>query len=89
MNFMRVIIVDSLSLPSSPKCPPVIDLLIDAKPSCTTSNQQAKFQTELLAELMDHLLAADVLIGDQAAVPVVSGGHSQYIAPNVFYLASR
>ena len=38
---------------------------------------------------MDHLLAADVLIGDQAALPIVNGGNAQYIAPNVFYLASR
>ena len=82
MHFMRVIIVDSLSLPASassqsksnPPGLPVIDLLIDAKPTGTSPAQQAKFQTELLAILMDHLLAADVLIGDQAAVNVVPGG---------------
>ncbi len=38
---------------------------------------------------MDHLVAADVLIGDQAALPIVAGGSLQNIAPNVFYLASR
>lgn len=80
MHFMRVIIVDSLSLPASsqsksnPPGLPVIDLLIDAKPTGTCPAQQAKFQTELLAILMDHLLAADVLIGDQAAVNIVPGG---------------
>ena len=47
------------------------------------------FQTELLAILMSHLLAADVLIGEGAALPVVPGGSVQHIAPNVFYLASR
>ena len=89
MNFMRVIIVDSLSLLSSPKNPPVIDLLIDADPPHTTEKQRSLFQTEMLGVIMDHLLAADVLIGDQAALPVVNGGNSQYIPPNVFYLASR
>ena len=63
MNFMRVIIVDSLSLLSSPKNPPVIDLLIDAEPPHTNVQQRSRFQTEMLGVLMDHLLAADVLIG--------------------------
>ena len=89
MNFMRVIIVDSLSLEVSQKTSPAIDLLLDANPSGTTSAQQSRFQTELLAILMDHLLAADVLIGDGAALPVVPGGNVTHIAPNVFYLASR
>lgn len=89
INFMRVLIVDSLSLLSSPKNPPVVDLLLDAEPSDTKQDQRSCFQTELLAVIMDHLLAADVLIGDQAALPIASGGHPQYIVPNVFYLASR
>ena len=86
---MRVLIVDSLSMLSSQKNPPMIDMLIDAQPENTTTFQQAKFQTELLCVVMDHLLAADVLIGEQAALPAVPGGNPQYIAPNVFYLASR
>lgn len=89
LNFMRVMIVDSLSLQSSQKSPPVIDLLLDAKPECTNAAQQCQFQTELLSLVMDHLVAADVLIGDQAALPIVSGGNVQNIAPNVFYLVSR
>ena len=89
MNFMRVIIVDSLSLLSSPKNPPVIDLIVDADPPSTNVRQRSRFQTEILGVIMDHLLAADVLIGDQAALPIVNGGNAQYIAPNVFYLASR
>ena len=88
MNFMRVIIVDSLSLPASsqsksPPGVPVIDLLIDAKPTGSSPDQLSKFQTELLAILMDHLLAADVLIGDQAAVNIVPGGHSQVRIPKL------
>jgi hypothetical protein len=67
----------------------VIDLLLDAHPENTIHAQQCRFQTELLGILMDHLLAADILIGDQAAMPIVPGGNIQHIAPNVFYLASR
>ncbi|BES87468.1 Beach [Nesidiocoris tenuis] len=50
---------------------------------------QTRVQTEVLTSLMDHLLAADVLLGDQAALPVVQGGCTQNIAPNVSYLAAR
>ena len=38
---------------------------------------------------MEHLLDADVLIGEGAALPIVQGGSVQNIAPNVFYLAAR
>lgn len=38
---------------------------------------------------MDHLLAADVLIGEHAALPIVSGGSSSNISNNVCYLTSR
>eukprot|EP00095_Tigriopus_kingsejongensis_P009945 maker-scaffold981_size73921-snap-gene-0.19 protein:Tk09945 transcript:maker-scaffold981_size73921-snap-gene-0.19-mRNA-1 annotation:"low quality protein: wd repeat and fyve domain-containing protein 3" len=89
MNFMRVLIVDSLSLEVPQKKSPVIDLLLDAQPEGTSHAQQCRFQTELLGIVMDHLLAADILIGDQAAMPIVPGGNIQNIAPNVFYLASR
>ena len=90
LNFMRVLIVDSLSLQiQGPKSPPIIDLLLDAKPEFTTEAQRGIFQTELLGNVMDHLLAADILIGEGAALPIVPSGNSQHIAPNVFYLASR
>ena len=89
MQFMRDLIVDSLPLQVTQKSPPVIDLLLDAQPENTTHAQQCTFQTELLGLVMDRLLAADILIGDQAALPSVPGGNMQYIAPNVFYLASR
>lgn len=38
---------------------------------------------------MEHLLAADVLIGEQAALPVVPGGNIGNIAPNVCYVTAR
>ena len=89
MDFLRVIVVDSLSLPVSGKGPPAIDLVLDASPDTASVTQQTRFQTEVLGTLMEHLLAADVLIGEQAALPVVPGGSPQYIAPNVCYLAAR
>ncbi|XP_046392591.1 WD repeat and FYVE domain-containing protein 3 isoform X2 [Ischnura elegans] len=89
MDFLRVIVVDSLSLPTSGKGPPAIDLVLDASPDNSSSTQQGRFQTDVLGTLMEHLLAADVLIGEQAALPVVPGGSLHHIAPNVFYLAGR
>lgn len=89
MDFLRVIVVDSLSLPVSGKGPPAIDLVLDASPDNASISQQTKYQTEVLGTLMEHLLAADVLIGEQAALPVVPGGGQQNIATNVCYLAAR
>ncbi|CAB4066173.1 WDFY3 [Lepeophtheirus salmonis] len=63
MNFMRILIVDSLSIQSTPKNSPVLDVLLDAKPDNISYSLHYRFQTELLGIVMDHLLAADVLIG--------------------------
>lgn len=89
MDFLRVIVVDSLSLPVSGKGPPVIDLVLNASPESASSAQHTRYQTEVLSLLMEHLLAADVLVGDQAALPIVFGGASNNVAPNVCYLAAR
>jgi hypothetical protein len=32
-----------------------------------------RFQTDLLTLIMDHLVDADILIGEQAALPIVPG----------------
>ncbi len=37
---------------------------------------------------MDHLLAADALLGEEAALPVTTGGNSNRVT-NIFNLASR
>ncbi|XP_017304927.2 WD repeat and FYVE domain-containing protein 3-like, partial [Diaphorina citri] len=66
-----------------------LDLVLDGTPENATPPQISKFQTEILTSLMDHLLAADILIGEQAALPVVSGGNTTNIASNVCYLTSR
>lgn len=89
MDFLRVIVVDSVSLPVSSKSPPAIDLVLDAWPEHASTNQQTQYQTEILSILMDHLLAADVLIGEQAALPVVPGGSANNITSNVCYLTAR
>lgn len=63
--------------------------MFQAAPEGSTVSQQARFQTEVLSTLMEHLLAADVLIGEQAALPVVQGGNAVNITPNVCYLTAR
>nr|XP_022909115.1 WD repeat and FYVE domain-containing protein 3 [Onthophagus taurus] len=91
IDFIRVIVVDSLSLSVTAKSSPVIDLVLDAYPENSTTHQQTCYQTEILCTLMDHLLAADMLVGDQAAIPIVplANAHVQHVAPNVFYLTAR
>ena len=91
IDFIRVITVDSLSLSVSAKSAPVIDLVLDAYPENSSVHQQVTYQTEVLVTLMDHLLAADMLVGDQAAIPIVplTNAHVQHVAPNVFYLTAR
>lgn len=89
MDFLRVIVVDSLSLSVTAKSPPAIDLVLEAWPEHASTVQQTTYQTEVLSILMDHLLAADVLIGEQAALPVVPGGSINNITNNVCYVAAR
>lgn len=91
IDFIRVIVVDSLSLSVTGKTSPVIDLVLDAYPENSSISQQTSYQTEVLVTLMDHLLAADMLVGDQAAIPIVplANAHVQHVAPNVFYLSAR
>lgn len=91
IDFLRVIVVDSLSLSTAGKTAPVIDLVLDASPENSDLTQQSSYQTEVITALMDHLIAADVLVGEQAALPIVPllQSHVQNIAPNVFYLTAR
>ena len=60
-----------------------------ASPEHASRLQQKEFQTEVLSTLMEHLLAADALLGDQAALPVASGGSYTHTANNIFYFAHR
>lgn len=43
----------------------------------------------MLSVVMDHLLAADVLLGEQGALSLSTGGNYLHMANNVFYLAGR
>lgn len=60
-------------------------------PENSTRSDRHNYQTEILNNLMDHLLAADVLLGDQAALPTGTSSSVSYshLANNVFYLAGR
>jgi len=60
-------------------------------PENSTRSDRHNYQTEILNNLMDHLLAADVLLGDQAALSTSSSTSVTYthLANNVFYLAGR
>lgn len=91
IDFLRVIVVDSLSLSTTGKSAPVIDLVLDASPDISDLSQQISYLTEIITALMDHLLAADVLVGEQAALPIVPllQSHVQNVAPNVLYLTAR
>ncbi|XP_061381193.1 WD repeat and FYVE domain-containing protein 3 isoform X2 [Danaus plexippus] len=102
MDFLRVIILDSLPLNVSAKTSPptvsdavtpsmfctptspcsrsyfycVIDLVLDASPPNSTTNQQIEYQTEVLTTIMENLLNTE-LFGTESNIS------------NVCYLAAR
>ncbi|KAH0615815.1 hypothetical protein JD844_026358 [Phrynosoma platyrhinos] len=88
-DFMRVLIIDNLCLTPASKQTPLIDLLLEAAPERSTRAQQKEFQTYILDSVMDHLLAADVLLGEDASLPITSGGSYQVLVNNVFYFTQR
>uniref|UniRef100_A0A8C6G6V2 WD repeat and FYVE domain-containing protein 3 n=1 Tax=Mus spicilegus TaxID=10103 RepID=A0A8C6G6V2_MUSSI len=88
-DFMRVLIIDNLCLTPASKQTPLIDLLLEASPERSTRTQQKEFQTHVLDSVMDHLLAADVLLGEDASLPITSGGSYQVLVNNVFYFTQR
>lgn len=88
-DFMRVLIIDNLCLTPASKQTPLIDLLLEASPERSTRTQQKEFQTHILDSVMDHLLAADVLLGEDASLPITSGGSYQVLVNNVFYFTQR
>ncbi|KAJ7394970.1 hypothetical protein BTVI_159275 [Pitangus sulphuratus] len=88
-DFMRVMIIDNLCLTPASKQTPLVDLLLEASPERSTRTQQKEFQTYVLDGVMDHLLAADVLLGEDASLPITSGGSYQVLVNNVFYFTQR
>lgn len=57
-------------------------------PPHSSKREQAEFQTAILKLVMDHLLAADVLLGEQAAVQVHGSGSYSNIVAHVFFFAN-
>ena len=51
--------------------------------------QTNEFQTEVLANLMDRLVAGDVLLERESALPIAAGGSFNNLINNVFYISSR
>ncbi|XP_028980419.2 WD repeat and FYVE domain-containing protein 3 isoform X4 [Esox lucius] len=88
-DFMRVLIMDNLCLTPASKQTPTIDLLLEASPERSTRTQQKEFQSYILDSVIEHLLAAEVLLGEDASLPLTSGGSYQVLVNNVFYFAQR
>ncbi|XP_072261545.1 WD repeat and FYVE domain-containing protein 3 isoform X2 [Pyxicephalus adspersus] len=88
-DFMRVLVIENLCQTPASKQTPLIDLLLESSPERSTRAQQKEFQTYILDSVMDHLLAADVLLGEDASLPVTTGGSYQVLVNNVFYFTQR
>ncbi|XP_024909182.1 WD repeat and FYVE domain-containing protein 3 isoform X1 [Cynoglossus semilaevis] len=88
-DFMRVLIMDNLCMTPASKQTPIIDLLLEASPERSTRTQQKEFQSSVLDGVMEHLLAADVLLGEDASLPLSSSGSYQILVHNVFYFTQR
>uniref|UniRef100_H3DD36 WD repeat and FYVE domain containing 3 n=1 Tax=Tetraodon nigroviridis TaxID=99883 RepID=H3DD36_TETNG len=88
-DFMRVLIMDNLCMTPASKQTPIVDLLLEASPERSTRTQQKEFQSNILDGVMEHLLAADVLLGEDASLPLSSGGSYQILVNNVFYFTQR
>uniref|UniRef100_A0A672QYC5 WD repeat and FYVE domain containing 3 n=1 Tax=Sinocyclocheilus grahami TaxID=75366 RepID=A0A672QYC5_SINGR len=88
-DFMRVLIMDNLCMTPASKQTPIIDLLLEASPERSTRTQQKEFQSYILDSVMEQLLAADVLLGEEASLPITTGGSYQVLVNNVFYFTQR
>uniref|UniRef100_A0A671LJE3 WD repeat and FYVE domain-containing protein 3 n=1 Tax=Sinocyclocheilus anshuiensis TaxID=1608454 RepID=A0A671LJE3_9TELE len=88
-DFMRVLIMDNLCMTPASKQTPIIDLLLEAAPERSTRTQQKEFQSYILDSVMEQLLAADVLLGEEASLPITTGGSYQILVSNVFYFTQR
>ncbi|KAL5018829.1 hypothetical protein ScPMuIL_004551 [Solemya velum] len=89
IDFLRTIVFDSFSQSSVSKAGPVIDLILESFPDQASRAQHREYHTEIMKTIMEHLLAADVLLGEQAALQVISGCSYANMATNVFYFAGR
>ncbi|KAJ8285363.1 hypothetical protein GJAV_G00025980 [Gymnothorax javanicus] len=88
-DFMRALIMDNLCTVPASKQTPTVDLLLEASPERSTRTQQKEFQSYVLDCVMEHLLATDVLHGEDASVPISTGGSYHTLVHNVFYFTQR
>ncbi|KAJ8022395.1 WD repeat and FYVE domain-containing protein 3 [Holothuria leucospilota] len=90
MDLIRIIVVDSLSLPMPNRgasC--VLDILLEACPERASPGQLNEFQTELLTLVMSRILGGDALLGKDCALPISDGGSYNHLVQSVFYFCSR
>nr|CDS28413.2 hypothetical transcript [Hymenolepis microstoma] len=88
LSFLRTVVADSFSLPSSAHRPVhVIDTVLEAEHSSCSSKQQHEIQTILMRNLMEYLLAKDLLTDYCILLP--PRGCSQHVPQNVAYFACR
>ncbi|KAH3872283.1 hypothetical protein DPMN_035498 [Dreissena polymorpha] len=89
IEFLRTIVLDSMAQPVAAKSAAVIDIMLEAIPEHATRAQHKEYQTQILRTVMDHLVAVDVLLGDQTSLPLMAGGSHSNMNANVFYFTSR
>ena len=104
MNFMKIVLIDSLSLPiSNSKSVPVIDMILnvtsDKEPKSmidimydfTYHKYETIYHTEILSLMIDYLANSNIFMNDEITVSIVplENANNQYILPNICYLSSR
>ncbi|XP_078381850.1 WD repeat and FYVE domain-containing protein 3-like isoform X3 [Oculina patagonica] len=83
-EFLRVIMTDALTSPTSAKSLGVIDTILESYPLKCSQPQQAEFQTEVLCAQIDFFLGGNLLTNPSAG----SGNHAKIVA-NAFSFASK
>ncbi|KAK7912734.1 hypothetical protein WMY93_012945 [Mugilogobius chulae] len=96
LDFMRVLIMDNMCTIPATKQTPIWTCcwsqhicMCAGLPERSTRTQQKEFQSNILDGVMEHLLAADVLLGEDASLPLSTGGNYQTLVNNVFYFSQR
>ncbi|KAL5107634.1 WD repeat and FYVE domain-containing protein 3 [Taenia crassiceps] len=88
LSFLRTIVVDSFSLPPTAHRPVhVVDTVLEAEHSSCSSKQQHEIQTMLMRNLMEYMLAKDLL--SESCLLLPSRGYAQHIPQNLAYFACR
>ncbi|VDM30874.1 unnamed protein product [Hydatigera taeniaeformis] len=88
LSFLRTIVVDSFSLPPTAHRPiHVVDTVLEAEHSSCSSKQQHEIQTMLMRNLMEYMLAKDLL--SESCLLLPSRGYPQHIPQNLAYFTCR